>query len=176
SATNRLNDLGRALIERPQLSLEIIPAFDPEADRRALAEARLVAVLREIRLEEYATQGTATTEVRLTPEDRARLIPIAFARRFGAGPSREAPAGDTSSSASPDSQAPVLSVEQMERRLIETERIEPADLQKLAAERATAVQAFLTTAIGLEPERVSIASDDTDNPGKGESRVTFRLQ
>jgi hypothetical protein len=187
SQTNRVVTLARALRERPQLSLEILPAFDPEADKEALARSRMDQRLRELRLEEYATQGTATTEVRLRPEDRARLIPVLYRRELGFAPPTSAPlvtAPPTAPAASrtpgdtlapPESPSP-LSVEQMEERLIELTRVTPDDLLALARRRAENIQSVLTTAGGIEPERITLLTEDPDNPGEGKSRVTFRLQ
>lgn len=190
SQSNRLATLRAALLERPHLQLEVLPAFDPAADRAALAKAKIEKELTNLRLDEYATFGTGTTEVNLTAEDRARLLPRAFAKRFGT------PAGTSTNLANPTPAAPAtvaetpppapiqlgsppgpaLSVAEMERRLVETTRVEPQELVELAAQRALSVQKFLTQAPALDAQRVLIVSDDPDNPGEGKSRVTFRLQ
>jgi hypothetical protein len=187
SQTNRLAVLSKGLVERPQLQLEILPGFDPVEDRRGLAAAALDRQLRDLRLEEYARQGTATINVQLSPEDRARLIPVAYAKRFGNAPARvETPAAaspeipSTSDPSDPAAQEQAasegVSVEQMERRLIDTARVQPEELLDLAARRAAAVQAHLLQAIPSAEERIALAPDGAKNPGEGKSRVTFRLK
>ena len=148
-------------LSRRQLNLEILPGFHPAEDRRGIARVRIESRLRDLRLEEYATQGTATTEVRLTPQDRARLIPRLFEKRFDTGSA--APAAGT------------LDPESMEQRLIEIERVQPEDLHALATRRAELVRDALARA-GVDPSRITIAPEGSGHEGEGKPRVTFRLQ
>lgn len=178
--TNRLSILARALRERPALILEILPSFDPDTDRRALARRRVEQSLRTLLAAELGPDATPPPpDQLLAPEVRERLITLLHAREFGA----VTPAPDPSDAAPapPTTPAVALSADQMEQRLVETTRIEPADLQDLALRRARAVVQLLLQEPGpgtapIEPERLQIVPDDPDNPGLGQRRVTFRLQ
>jgi len=83
--TNKLEKLGRALLQRPALNLEIMGSFDPVADRDAIAHARVRADAEQLRREELRTAGEApdpAARLDLAPEYE-RLLRALAGREFG---------------------------------------------------------------------------------------------
>lgn len=92
-SVSRLDALGRALKERPALTLEIISKPQPRADEAALREAKLLTALRarKLRVEPpppsaTSTPGAAaaapTAELVLTPEETDQMISGLFTETF----------------------------------------------------------------------------------------------
>jgi hypothetical protein len=162
-ATNRCAKLVLALNQRPQLQLEVLGAFDAVADKAALARTSLEARLLALKAEE--TPGTPAAP--LAPEERARLVRVAYERAFGAAPATPAPADPAAAAPTPG---------QLEQRLVETADVKPEALAALANGRAEAVKSFLIADGRLTPERVVVTPDAADHPGAGKAQVAFRLE
>ena len=82
----KLDTLATALYERPALKLGIVGSIDPVKDREALAKLKLETKLSELRMKELQAAGqkvTSVDSVRLTPEDRERLLKLAYAEAMG---------------------------------------------------------------------------------------------
>jgi hypothetical protein len=83
---DKLNKLTAALVKRPALNLEIEAAVDPVLDRHALAQQKLSAQIKARRLQELRVKGRAPESFEtfhIEPEDRERLLRVAFIERFG---------------------------------------------------------------------------------------------
>lgn len=194
--TNRLRTLVRALQGRPQLSLAVLPGFDPAADKGALATNKVEWQLRALRRDEMVASGAAVPPVEqigLPPEEHDRLLPVLYVKLFGALPTT-APAGTNSPATNapavtvaptalapaetppPPPPAPVWSPAQLKQRLVETCIVEPADFKALARRRAEAVRALLTAQDAVAADRVSIDAEATGHPAEGKPRVAFRLE
>ena len=198
--TAKLDTLTTALYERPALKLGITGSVDPVKDREALAKLKLEKKLGELRIKELQAAGqkvTSVDSVRLAPEDRDRLLKLAYAEAMGlvssrasgaraetvvahlttrtnfeplrsakvAGPGKGAPAGG------------VVSVADMEKKLIELAEITPEDYKKLMDDRAAAVQNYLLQSGKVETNRITVAaSKPVDASFQGSSRVDLTLQ
>ena len=83
---SKLDTLATALYERPALKLGITGSIDPVKDREALAKLKLERKLGELRVKELQAAGqkvTSVDSVRLAPEDRERLVKLAYAEAMG---------------------------------------------------------------------------------------------
>jgi hypothetical protein len=197
---SKLDTLATALYERPALKLGIVGSIDPVKDREALAKLKVERQLGEIRVKEMEAAGqkvTSVDSVRLTPEDRDRLIKLAYAEAIGLVSSK-APAAraetviahlQTKTNFEPLHQAAstdqgkgtapggVVSIADMEAKLIEVADITPDDFKKLMDHRAAAVQGYLLQTDKVTPERITIAASKTvDASYQGANRVNLTLQ
>ena len=196
----KLDTLATALYERPQLKLGIIGSIDPVADRAALARQKLDRKLVELRAKELEASGqkvTSVDAVRLTPEDRQRLLKLAYAEAMGLVNPRASSAraaavvahlttrqnfeplrkAETAQQTNTPSTSQTPSLADMEAKLIEVADVTPADFTKLMEHRAAAVRAYLLQSGKVEPERITIAAPkpvNTSSPGA--SRVDLTLE
>ena len=195
----KLDTLATALYERPALKLGIAGSVDPVKDREALARLKLEQKLGELRIKELQAAGqkvTAVDSVRLTPEDRERLLKLAYAEAMGLVSSRASsaraetvvahlttrqnfePLHKTKAAESKGS-APsgAVSLADMEAKLIELTEVMPDDFKKLMDDRAATVQGYLLQSGKVEPERITVtASKTVDASFQGANRVNLTLQ
>ena len=83
---DKLTKLTSALAKRPALNLEIEGRIDPAADRMALARQKLENGFKAQRLKELSAKGRAPESAGsfvIEPEERARLLRVAFVQQFG---------------------------------------------------------------------------------------------
>ncbi|HVM61371.1 MAG TPA: DUF748 domain-containing protein [Verrucomicrobiae bacterium] len=197
---SKLDSLATALYERPQLKLGIAGSIDPVKDREALAKLKLERHLDEMRAKELQAAGqkvTSVDAVRLAPEDHDRLIKLAYAEAMGlvsskASASREEtvlahlqtktnfeplhPAKSAAQGAK-EASGGVVSVADMEKKLIELTEVTPDDFKKLMDDRSSAVQSYLLQSGKVEPDRISLVAPKTvDASFQGSSRVNLTLQ
>lgn len=197
---SKLDTLATALYERPALKLGIAGLIDPVKDREALAKLKLERKLGELRVKELQAAGqkvTSVDAVRLAPEDRERLVKLAYAEAMGLVSSKASAAGastvlahlttrtnfeplrktgsaDQSKDAAP--KGPV-SLADMEAKLLELTEITPDDFKKLMDERAAAVQSYLLQSGKVTPERLTtVASKTVDASFQGSNRANLTLQ
>ncbi len=195
----KLDTLATALYERPALKLGIAGSVDPVKDREALARLKLEQKLGELRVKELQAAGqkiTSVDSVRLTPEDRERLLKLAYAEAVGLVSSKASgaraetvvahlttrqnfePLHKTKAAGSkgaPPSGA--VSLADIEAKLIELTEITPDEFKKLMDDRAAAVQGYLLQSGKVEPERIAVAASKTvDASFQGANRVNLTLQ
>lgn len=172
--TNRVATLAKALRERPQLQLAILAGFDVDADKQAVAVAKLDGRLRTLRAEELVAAGQPTNTVEVTAAERPRLLATLYARDFGTATNNVAAPANSIVNGAP---APALDAAALETRLVQTTEVSPGDLTALAQARAEAVRDFLVTGGEVESGRVGIeTATGAENPSEGKARVTFRLE
>jgi hypothetical protein len=199
----KLDTLATALYERPALKLGIAGSVDPVKDREALARLKLEQKLGELRVRELQAAGqkvTSVDSVRLTPEDRDRLLKLAYAEAMGLVSSKASsaraetvvahlttrqnfePLHKTKSAelkGAPLGGAPsgAANLADMEAQLIELTEITPDEFKKLMDDRAATVQGYLLQSGKVEPERLTItASRTVDTSFQGSNRVNLTLQ
>jgi uncharacterized protein involved in outer membrane biogenesis len=196
----KLDTLATALYERPALKLGITGSADPVKDRAALAKRKLERKLGELRARELQANGqkvTSMDSVRLTPEDRERLIKLAYAEATGLVSSNASVTGTSSvlahlstkqnfeplhktESADPSKgempKGPVSPAD-MEAKVLELTEITPDDFKKLMDKRATAVQSYLLQSGKVTPERLSVIAFKTvDASFQGSNQANLTLQ
>jgi len=197
---SKLDTLATALYERPALKLGITGSIDPVKDREALAMLKSERKLNELRVKELQAAGqkvTSVDSVRLAPEDRDRLLKLAYAEATGLVSSKASAAGASTvlahlttkqnfealhKSKSADQSKDVapkgpVSLADMEAKLLELTEITPDDFKKLMDERVTAVQSYLLQSGKVTPERLTMVSPKTvDASFQGSNRVNLTLQ
>jgi hypothetical protein len=196
----KLDTLATALYERPALKLGITGSVDPIKDREALAKRKLEKKLGELRVKELQAVGqkvTSVDSVRLAPEDRERLLKLAYAEATGLVSSKASAASASTvlthlmtkqnfeplhrtkgvdQSKDTTAKEPVSPAD-MEVKLLELTEITPDDFKTLMDARATAVQGYLLQSGKVTPERVAlVASKAVDASFQGLNRVNLTLQ
>jgi hypothetical protein len=89
--TNKLAKLARALYERPALNLEIVPSFDPAADRAALAKRNLLNAMKARHAKELTERKKPVpplAEITLEDDEYERLLRKAYKEAFDTTPER----------------------------------------------------------------------------------------
>lgn len=168
----KLRNLVKALTDRPALKLEIAGHADPAADASGLKRARLDGKLRSLKAAQLVKRGEAVSQVDELKIDAAEypaLLKSVYEAEKIDGRPRNA-VGMLKS----------LPVEEMERIVLGSYQVSPADLQALATQRAQAVRARLLDQTGVAPERVfllSSANATEGSEGKPPApRVEFSLR
>jgi hypothetical protein len=155
-AAAKLQALAKALDERPALSLEAEGTADPGADGAALRRQAL-----ERRLTALRDGGSTAGAAPLGPEDRRRLLPVAYKAAFppvpGAAASQPPPAVE------------------MEQRLLEAMPVAAGDLRQLADARTKALVARLLEA-KVDPARLFEVEGGERARKEGGSRVYLGLR
>lgn len=195
----KLDTLATALYERPGLKLGIASSIDPVADRAALAKRKLERELAELRAKELQAAGqrvTSVDAVRLAPEDRQRLLKLAYAEAIGLVDTRASSvraesvvahlttrqnfeplhkAKSAESKVAPRGGA--VSLADMEAKLVELADISSDDFKKLMDDRAAAVQSYLLQSGKVEAMRITIAASQAVNASApGSSRANLTLE
>lgn len=161
-ALRTVDALGRALYQRPALTLTATGVYDPVADRGAL---------RRNRLEERLLARAETEDpsvIRLNEARRRAAMEALFAERF---PDRVPIRVPVPPGARDQARVPL---EEMERSLLADIIVTEDQLQSLARRRVEAAVKIIVEEAGVEPERVAIAdprpAEDDEAP-----RVLFDL-
>jgi len=196
----KLDTLTTALYERPALKLGIAGSVDTVKDREALAKLKLEKKLGELRMKELQAAGqkvASVDSIRLAPEDRDRLLKLAYAEAMGLVSSKASGARaetvvahlmtrtnfeplhpvKAANQGKGTAAGEVVSVADMEKKLIEIADITPEDYKKLMDSRAAAVQSYLLQSGKVETNRIAIAASKTvDASFHGSTRVDLTLQ
>jgi hypothetical protein len=197
---SKLDTLATALYERPALKLGITGSIDPVKDREAMAKLKLERKLGELRVKELQAAGQkvmSPDSVRLVPEDRERLIKLAYAEAMGLVSSKASATGastvlahlttrqnfeplhktkGTDQSKDATAEAPVSPAD-MEAKLLELTEITPDDYKKLMDARAGVVQSYLLQSGKVTSERLTIiAPKMVDASFQGSNRANLTLQ
>ncbi|MBC8023475.1 MAG: DUF748 domain-containing protein [Burkholderiales bacterium] len=157
----KLEQITKALLDRPAVRIEMASHVDREKDLAALKRAALQAKLRE-------AKGGPIAEA-----EYPRYLKAAYEKEFPpAKPARdgakEAPAKDAP--------AKEPTTAEMEARLLEKLQVGDEQLRGLATRRAEWVKGYLTAQGRLPSERVLLAAAQAGDVGTRVSRVEFTLK
>ncbi|NHA14042.1 DUF748 domain-containing protein [Thioalkalivibrio sp. XN279] len=164
-----LSKLAEALVQRPELQLEIGAAFDEARDGRAIRQ-RLLDDAISARFEAGEGSGKDGDPVRL-------IMEAMYAEAAGA----EAPATlQAEHSSIPEgSDKPVLDetayIEALRAALLELQTVEAQEFRLLGMERAASVRNYLVESGGLDAARIAVAEPD-EAPRADENLVFLQLE
>jgi hypothetical protein len=164
NAQRKIRSLGKALQERPGLSLEIEGAADAKQDRDGLRRFVFERKLKAQKLTQLVQASAAVSsldQVQVEPVERARFLEAAYEDETFAKPKN---AVGIEKSVPP---------EEMEKLMLAHTRVEDDDLRALALRRATALQASLAkTAPGAASRLFLVAP----RLGSGGGHVELKLK
>jgi hypothetical protein len=164
----RIDTLGKALLDRPALKLDIAGHADPVTDREALRQAAVQAAMRREKMKALIAQGTAPAsvdQVELGADERTRWLTAAY---------REAPI--------PDRPRNVIGMlkdlppAEMEAMLLANAKVDDEALRSLANARARAVNDALV-AKGIGDDRLFLVAPRLggDAPGGAAAGAPTRV-
>ncbi|MGH6998176.1 MAG: DUF748 domain-containing protein, partial [Phenylobacterium sp.] len=165
----KVAQLGKALVERPALNLEIPMAVDPAADRAALVQKRLDAQLTaaaNARLGKKAS-AAAAQDALADPKTHRAILEALYRQQLGVKP--EPPKTEDKA------QALDAEIAWLEDKLRGQITVSDEDLRQLGKARAEAVQAALLDDGQINAARVFITAQSVSDAKDGPVRMTLSL-
>ncbi|MDA8328189.1 MAG: DUF748 domain-containing protein [Betaproteobacteria bacterium] len=168
TATAQLHALAQALINRPNLKLDITGYADPVLDRQSLRQRALARMVSAEKIKQLAAENRAADTVTVAPDEYPKYLFAAYKH----------------DDAIPDKahnfigMIKTLPVTEMEALILAHITISDDQLRQLAFRRATAVKTELVKTGGIPSERIFIDASklSADNPDHlSPSRVDFSL-
>jgi hypothetical protein len=161
--------LAKALLERPDLSLEVEGTADPGADVAALKKARLELLLRETKAKSLAAgrPGPEPEAITVAPQEREAWLKAAFDAAF---PAPEPEKGKETAQVPPPPPA------EMEQRLLGSIAIGADDLRRLADARTKAMVALVLQGGTIDASRVFEVEGGERATKEGGARVYFTVK
>jgi hypothetical protein len=176
AALDKARTVAKALIERPQLKIEVPIAVVPELDRPALVAARFTAELGAAQSvkggSKKAAADTPPSYDELDPSTKLELLTRLYAKDFGAEP--KFPDTVTGIKSKPDI-APAK-IDFLEKGIREHIQVGEGDLQTLGQDRAKALQQVLLTDTQVSADRVFLVGNDKALPKDGMVRLELTLK
>jgi hypothetical protein len=177
AALDKARAVAKALIERPQLKIEVPIAVAPDLDRPALVAARFTAELGAAQSakggsKKAAAASTPPSYDELDPSIRLELLTRLYAKDFGAEP--KFPDAVTGIKSKPDI-APAK-IDFLEKSIREHIQVAEGDLQTLGQDRAKALQQVLLADAQVSPDRVFLVGNDKAKPADGMVRLELTLK
>jgi hypothetical protein len=172
-AGQSLGALGKALAQRPELSVDVPAGPGLAGDATALADRRIDEAL-------IAQKAKPQTVAELSPDERLARMKALFKTQFHENPAPPAPAQPASGQAGEakvtTQQRKALDLAWLQDRLRPAFTPSAAELQALGAARAKAVRDALLGESGVDPTQVFVTPQDPAVPQNGRARLTLKLQ
>lgn len=163
----RLDALARALVSRPELSIEIAGFGDPEGDRAAMRRERLDRALRgaklaQIRRANPGAELPQLAEVTFDEGERARLLERAW---------RDAKLDTAAGGKTP-------SPEELERQLLAASPVATEEVRQVAQQRAQVARDYLRDRGKVPDERLFLLAPRIAEPGDARppARTEFTIK
>ena len=177
----KLQEVGNALIQRPQLKVDVPISPLGQIDRPALVDARFEAKLQAERAARSASQRGAKavrTPNAQAPAAQLELLIAMYREEFKAAPNFPAPTAKPDSAAQPSSAAEQIDAKlaYLEAQLKSRVAIGDADLKALAEQRAVAIEKVLVGGTKLDPARVFLVATDKAAVHDGSVRLQLSLK
>lgn len=158
---HKLESLGKGLMERPALRLEISESADAAVDSLALARRRYDRALLDEHARAVKSAPDTLTVNDLSQEEYLRSLSAAYKARFGTVPKLDATPARGLKGAAKDSVLAIatsLWARELEFRLRSTMGVEPADVALLARARTDTIKSWLITRAAVPPERIYVVT------------------
>ncbi len=171
-AVKKAGVLAKALVERPDLNLEVEGTADPGADVAAIKKARLELLLRETKAASLAAAGSTPdlATIAVAAEERDALLKAAFDKAF---PAPEPEKGKEAEQTPPPAPPPPA---EMEQRLLGTIGVTADDLRTLAGARTKAMVALVLQGGAVDASRVFQVEGGERATKEGGARVYFSVK
>jgi Domain of Unknown Function (DUF748) len=175
AAMDKVRTVVKALNERSQLKIEVPIAWISELDRPALAQARLLAQIREAQVGKGSRKtppAAAPDFEQLDPSAKVELLTPLYAEDVGGEP--KFPPEVTNLKTKPELAA--AKADFLRQALLEHIAVADSDLTALGQRRAMAVQQSLLTDNQVDPERVFLVVNDKARNQDGKVRLELSLR
>jgi hypothetical protein len=177
-AEDKVKSVVKALIERPQLKIEVPIAVVPDLDRPALVAAKFNAEVSAAQTSKGAPKQTAAATGappsfdQLDPATQLELLTRLYVKDIGAEP--KFPDAVTSLKSKPEITA--AKIEFLGKAIREHIQIGESELTTLGQERALALQKALLADPQVAPERIFLAANGKATSKDGMVRLELSLQ
>ncbi len=178
-AAGRLTALGKSLVERPQLKLDVPIGTVADVDGPVLAARAYEAALAGAVAARYGGKdGRAPGYDSLTPAQQVEVLTALLAARSGAAPQLPEPTAppEGTSRAEAKALAEAAAVEYLEQAARSAVPVPEADLTKLGEARALAVERALLADTGLDPTQIFKVRGGKISASDGKVRLELGLQ
>jgi hypothetical protein len=178
AAADKVKTVAKALIERPQLKIEVPIAVVADIDRPALIEAQFKGQLNAVQAAKGGRKKAASPDIASPAFEQqdagaqADLLTELYSREFGTEP--KFPEAVTSAKSKPE--AASAKIDFLSRAIRERIIIGDAELQALGQQRALALQNTLLADTQVGAERVFLVANDKATSKDGVVRLELSLQ
>jgi hypothetical protein len=174
----RLAALGKSLVEKPELKLDVPIGALAEVDGPALQERAYRDALAAAAASRAGKDGVAPAYEALTPEQKVDALTAYLRQQTGAAPVVPEPAEPPDGTSRKEAKAlrEAAAVEYLERAVRDAVTVPETVLGKLAESRAIAVERALLTDTGLEPTRVFKVREGKVAANEGKVRFELGLK
>jgi len=177
AASDKAKAVAKALIERPQLKIEVPIAAVPDLDRPALAAARFAAEVGAAQSgkggpKKTGAAGAPASYDDLDPPAKLELLTRLYAKDFGAEPKFP----DAVTGIKSKSDIAPAKIEFLEKAIREHIPVGDGDLQTLGQDRAKALQQLLLADPQVTADRVFLVGNDKAISKDGMVRLELTLK
>ncbi len=179
AASDKVKTVAKALIERPQLKIEVPIGVVPAADGPALVAARLKTQLASAQSAKGGSKKSAAAAgatppafEQLDPATRLELLTQVYTKDAGAEPKFP----DTVTGIKSKPEALAAKIDFLNKAIPEHIVIDEGELQALGQQRAKALQEVLLADPQVTAERVFLVSNDKATAKDGTVRLELSLQ
>ncbi len=177
AALDKAKTVAKALVERPQLKMEVPIAVVPDLDRPALVAARFTAEFGAVQSvkdtsKKTSAAGAPASYDEVDPSAKLELLIRLYAKDFGAEP--KFPDAVTGIKSKPDMVA--AKVDFLEKAIREHIQLGDGDLQTLGQNRAKALEQVLLADSQVSSDRVFLVGNDKATPKDGMVRLELTLK
>jgi hypothetical protein len=180
AAADKVKTVAKALIERPQLKIEVPIAVVPDVDRPALVAAQFNAQVRAEQASKGAPKKAKAAAAdaalpapdQLDPATQLELLTRLYVKDFGSEP--KFPDAVTGLKSKPE--ITTAKIDFLDKAIHERIKIGDEELQALGQQRAMALQQALLSDPQVAPERVFLAANDKATAKDGLVRLELSLQ
>ena len=178
ATSERLSALGKSLVEKPELKLDVPIGVLADLDGPALTDRAYRDALAGAAAGRAGKDETAPAYDALTPEQKVAALTVHLRQQTGTAPVVPEPAEPPDGTSRKDAKAlrEAAAVEYLEKAVRDSVAVPKAVLDKLAEERAVAVERALLTDTGLEPTRVFKVREGKLSANEGKVRFELGLK
>lgn len=178
ATVERLNALGKSLVEKPELKLDVPIGTARETDGPALTELAYRSALEAAAATQARKGATAPTYESLTPEHRIEALTAYVRAQTGAAPvmPEPPPAPEGASRKEAKAAREAATVEYLEKLVHDGVTVPETEFARLAEERAGAIERALLTDTGLDPQRVFKTREGKVTTSDGKVRFELGLK
>ena len=176
AADANIKSVAKALLERPQLKIEVPIAIVPVLDREAIGNERfqseVVAAMRSSKLVKSAAPGAGPPELAaLDMPVQVKILAALYQQKVGMPAKYPEISKDE-----PEDSALRIKREYLEKALREGIVVSDAELRGLAQQRAEAIQKGLLADGQIDPTRLFLVVNDKGKAQGAEVRLELSLQ
>jgi hypothetical protein len=173
----RLNALGKSLVEKPELKLDVPIGVLNEIDGPALTERAYRSAL-EAAAAAHAKKGATPDYESLDPEQKIDALTSFLRTQTGTAPvvPEPSPAPEDMPRKEAKAAREAAAVDYLEKVVRDGTKVPETEFGRLAEERAAAIERALIADTGLEPQRVFKTRDGKISASDGKVRFELGLE